>query len=405
MFRLTVFVVAGAIGVVAVVGGSDIPPPRAVDVATIVKQLGSEDFAEREAASRRLATLNVDEVPPELLAALKSESPEVRTRAAKAVRALREHIALMRLPRGDRFAKRGQIDLYIASTAAVSRYKADDDRLWIPAYEAGVKAVTMAEMTGDRKPQGPTCFADFSAYKKANPGIEFVRCDGPYKRQAGPLAEAIQASGFTEPTGVTHCLVVSRGPLSAGIMDSLVLATGDVSSEHRISNSVVICDGDVQVKSHVLKSLIISRGKITIGGTVEVSTLIAGGTITIADPPKPLEQVANPLAQKEIYARRVVVEEKVIRPLGYITFLELSTVGVEVKAADRAVTVAKVAAASAAEKAGLKVGDVVLEVSGKKPTDAEALRRLLRDALAIGDATVKLQRGDTTTTVKVSLPE
>jgi hypothetical protein len=33
------------------------------------------------------------------------------------------------------------------------------------------------------------------------------------------------------------------------------------------------------------------------------------------------------------------------------------------------------------------------------------LRRLLRDALAIGDATVTLKRGDKTETVKVTLPE
>ncbi len=405
MFRLAVGAVFAVVGVIAVAGGSDIPPPRAVDVAGIVKQLDSEDFAEREAASRRLATLNVDEVPPELLAALKSDSPEVRTRAAKAVQALREHIALMRLPRGDRFARRGQIDLYVASTAAVSPFKVDDDRLWIPAYELGVRAVAVAEMTGDRKPRGgPTCFADFATYKKAYPGIEFIRRDGLYKKQSGPAAEAIQASGL-ETLGLIHCLVVSRGPLTAGIMDSLVLATGDVSTKHDIFNSVVICDGDVRVKRHVQKSLIIARGNITVGGTVEVGTLIAGGTVTIAVPPKPHEQVNNPLLQRDIDSRRVVVEEKVTRPLGYVTFFELSTVGVEVKATDKVVTVAKVAAGSAGEKAGLKVGDVILEVSGKKPADAEALRRLLRDALAVGDATVKLQRGDTTTTVKVSLPE
>lgn len=44
-------------------------------------------------------------------------------------------------------------------------------------------------------------------------------------------------------------------------------------------------------------------------------------------------------------------------------------------------------------------------MNGQKPDSPEALRRLLRDALAIGDATVKLQRGEKTETVKVSLPE
>ena len=53
----------------------------------------------------------------------------------------------------------------------------------------------------------------------------------------------------------------------------------------------------------------------------------------------------------------------------------------------------------------MKVGDVVAAVNGTKPDSAESLRRLLRDALALGDATVTLKRGDTTETVKVSLPD
>ena len=80
---------------------SDIPPPReVVDVAALVRQLGSDDFAEREAATARLSTLKVDEVPPELLAALKSPNLEVRERAARAVKTLRGRIALTPLPRG-----------------------------------------------------------------------------------------------------------------------------------------------------------------------------------------------------------------------------------------------------------------------------------------------------------------
>jgi S1-C subfamily serine protease len=51
------------------------------------------------------------------------------------------------------------------------------------------------------------------------------------------------------------------------------------------------------------------------------------------------------------------------------------------------------------------VGDIIAEVNGKKPEAAESLRRLLRDALAVGDATVKLNRGGKSVTVKVSLPE
>ena len=114
---------------------SDIPPPRPVDVAAIVRRLGSEDFSQREEASRHLSTLSVDAPPPELLTARNSPNPEIRDRARRAVKALELHIVrereraeLSRLPRSERFARRGQVDLYVASTAA-NKLKADDDRL------------------------------------------------------------------------------------------------------------------------------------------------------------------------------------------------------------------------------------------------------------------------------------
>ena len=152
----------------AALAADEAPPPRAVDVAAIVRQLGSEDFAEREAATRRLSTLNVDDVPPELLAALKSPNPEIRDRAGKAMITLRAHIALMRLPRGERFARRGQIDLYVASTA-VSKWKVDDARLWEPALDVGRVAINRADMTEDRMPQGcPALSRDFATTRKSS---------------------------------------------------------------------------------------------------------------------------------------------------------------------------------------------------------------------------------------------
>src|SRR4051812_43402816 len=110
MHRLAIL--GAVLGLVTLVGASDTPPPReVVDVAALVRQLGSADFGEREAASQKLAALPVQEPPAELLAALKSPDPEVRDRAAKAVKAIREAAALRRLPRDERFASRGQVDL------------------------------------------------------------------------------------------------------------------------------------------------------------------------------------------------------------------------------------------------------------------------------------------------------
>ncbi len=381
--------------------GSDIPPPRPVNVAAIVRQLGSDEFAEREAATRRLSTLSVDEVPLELLAALKSESPEVRERAAKAIKALREHIVLARLPRAERFAKRGQIDLYVASTAA-TKLKADDDRLWLPAFEIGVTTAEKAGLKGDRLPQGPAWVKHFPAYRKNLLNDTLIRMDGVFTRRKTDyfiFYGAIVAAGVDEPQSIEG-LIMSRGTVCVrkNLNNSLVLATGDLDVGESMHKSAVICDGDVVVGG-MGGCFVIARGNITVDGSGYENTLIAGGTVTFKKPVQLPNQQTLPKGSEDL------ITEKNTKPLGYITFFELSTVGVEVKVADKAIQITAVTDDKPFAASGVKVGDVIIEVNGKKPDSPESLRRLLRDALAIGDATVKLQRGDKTETVKVVLPE
>jgi PDZ domain len=404
-FPAITFVLLGAI-VGAANPPTQAPAPRAIDVAALVRQLGSGDFAERETAARRLSALPVDEVPPELLAALRSEDPEIRARAARVVPALSEHIVLSRLPRGARFARKGQVDLYVASTAATpAAWKADDDRIWNPALSFGHALIKQPELTGDRVPKCPAWCPDFATYKKQYLSPYFMRTDEVYKNSSRHHAGGTLAAGVVTPAGFIYHLMVSRGPVqTGGSQHSMVLVIGDLDSRDNISSSVVVCDGDIRVKGNVSSSLVIARGSITIEGTAEVSHLIAGKSVKIANPLEP-RMSDNPLVQRDIEVTKVIVEENKAKPLGFVTFFELSTVGVEVKVAEGVVRVGAVADGKAFAQAGVRKDDVITDVGGKKPDSAESLRRLLRDALAIGDATVTLKRGDKTETVKVSLPE
>ena len=87
------------------------------------------------------------------------------------------------------------------------------------------------------------------------------------------------------------------------------------------------------------------------------------------------------------------------------SLLALGVFALVAAVADKAVPVTSVTGGKPFSQAGVRVGDIIAEVNGKKHDSPESLRRLLRDALAIGEATVKLQRGDKTETVKVVLPE
>jgi hypothetical protein len=240
----------------------------------------------------------------------------------------------------------------------------------------------------------------------------FVRTDGLYRRHVDEVQlapggirsdEVVQAAGVENPQWLRG-LVVSRSRVTVKgpINDALILANGNVTTGHRLSSSVVICDGDVHVASHLgVGSLVISRGKITVGGNSSYTTLIAGETVTFA---KPLRLLTGLDAEVEPF-HNPVIREKEANPLGYIKFFELSRVGVEAKVADGAVRAVAVAGGKPFAKAGVKVGDIITEVNGQKPASPESLRQLLRDALAVGDATVTIRRGDKTETVTVTLPE
>jgi membrane-associated protease RseP (regulator of RpoE activity) len=312
-------------------------------------------------------------------------------------------VAATKLPRGQQFAEQGRVDLFVAATA-VWDLKPDDDRLWEPAWALGRRLIDKAELKGDRRPHNcPSSFKDYATYKRLMPPL-FKRLDEPYTRpdpqEADPPVlyhqEAVQAPGVVTAKGITNNLIVSRGLVRAEtiIQSSVIFANGNVTSQGHLLHSVVVCDGDVAVTdSHITGSLIVARGNITVGGNVTEATLIAGGKVTVGTPRKVPGTAPN------------LIKENEPNPLNFITFFELRRVGLEVNAADGAVRVSAVAAGKACEKAGVKAGDTILEVNGKKPADAEALRRLLRDALAVGDATVKLQRGNDTLTVKLALPE
>ena len=379
------------------------PAPRAIPIDELVRHLGSDDFAAREAATKRLASLAIDP-PPGVLAAAKSDDPELRERARKVVDAMRLNVASARLPRGQRFAEQGAIDLFVAATL-VWELKADDPRLWEPALDLGRTLLTKAKMTEGRQPtECPATFPTFAAYKRyCNP--RFTRVNELYQRQDRPTAgqprgwypEAIQAPGVSEGFGLVYNVVVSRGDVNVktGILASVVFANGNVTTGQQISRSVVVCDGDVEVGEQFRAALVIARGNITSKQGASGGVLIAGGKITL-----------NGQEQRQTTDNHfVLTDEKAVTPLGFITFFEVSRVGLEVKAEDGAVRVVAVAVGQAGDKAGLKVGDAILDVNGKKPADGESLRRLLRDALAVGDAAVKLQRGDKIETVKLSLPD
>jgi hypothetical protein len=408
----------GLCGVCVGVGTAPADAPPRADVSALVRQLGSEDFREREAASDQLAALPVAEAPPELLAARRSPDPEVRDRADRAVKAIRAAAALRPLARDERFAVRGRVDLYIASTAALTG-KPADERIWRPAFGLVARVVAAADMKDRRPRSAPAPGETFAAYRTRQL-LYFVRTDGTYRHPTDPppgdciVPPAAVQAARVDCEGALGGLIVSRGSAAGRVIyDSVVLANGDVTAKG-VAKSVVVCDGDVTADD-IANSLIIARGRIDVRRPTGC-TLIAGGRITVGEFPAIMSEPINPTCDpllvpalvRDFLVRRdrewVTLLERNSYPLGFITFFELARIGLEVRSGC-AVAVSAVTAGSACEKAGLRVGDVVLDVGGTRPADAEGLRRALRDALAVGDATVRVRRGTQVIAVILALPD
>src|SRR4051794_15144710 len=81
------------------------PPPGRQSVASLIEQLGSDRFEERERATKQLRRL--DTVPPELRAALKSPDAEVRHRVARIILVIEKARARVPLREAAALAKGG----------------------------------------------------------------------------------------------------------------------------------------------------------------------------------------------------------------------------------------------------------------------------------------------------------
>jgi hypothetical protein len=90
MIRVTSFVLIAALAAITV--AAPVPPPGPREAAQLVEKLGSQSFAEREAATKRLDELGVLALG-ELRAACKSEDPEVASRAKDLVAKIERRIS------------------------------------------------------------------------------------------------------------------------------------------------------------------------------------------------------------------------------------------------------------------------------------------------------------------------
>ncbi len=207
----------------------------------------------------------------------------------------------------------------------------------------------------------------------------WARTDDCYSRGQSP---------FSHPF-VRSCVITSAGAVTLEKSGGSIIFANDDVNIHFPHDMAVVSDGSITSKSSS-RDVLIARKDVLVRGDILLpvrdfiggSHLDAGGRVRI-------ENIGKP------WVTETVIKEQQCEPLG-VRFFETSDVGIEVSAVKDGIKVEKLTAGLPPAKAGLRAGDVILTVDGKKSADVEAFRRQLRRAFVQDEAAIIARRGDKT---------
>lgn len=357
------------------------PPPRD-SVDTLVQQLGSDRYAAREGAARRLEEAPFAEIPDALQRALRSDDLEVRLRASRIVAKMHNRIAEQAMRRGLAAGRRGEVDLLVEGLAGWPR-GARDERSWRAVLDC---AWAIAGRAGSRwaKPHALLTWV-FDNFRDELPK---ARAEGSVLRLGDGEQHIRLFCGNAQPpdSGKIPKMAVCGDDAqlpTRRVAGGVLLVNGDGVAD---CSWLVVSAGNV-FASDIREKIVIARGHVYTRGPISRSVVIAGGAVT---------------------AREVcgsVVKQHDPHPLGFVRFFETARAGVEVAPAKFAVRATRVAPGGPFDKAGLRPGDLITSFDEAETPTPEALRRLLRRRyLQRGTAELTARRGGAALTLRVRFP-
>jgi hypothetical protein len=350
----------------------DTPAKDQPSVEQLIERLDSADFPAREEATRAL--MGRLEALPALRQARRSGSPEVRRRATRIIEVLRAQANKRRVPRLLERVKGGQVDQFIDQMLAMPR-QVDD-----PAWDALAALAEAIRQRANKEYKKTVPFPDMEKMGKLWRTATPDRIDGLFDKSrflSGWRALAYQVS---DRNGVVYCILVCQGPIrgDSQIGHSVVFANGDIrlagpnGGAGTICDSIVFCEGSIETDD-VARCILIATGTITIKGANEGN---------------------------------VVVIPNAREPLGLLKLFDVRQAGVAVGPAGAGVVVSEVRAGSPFARAGFQVGDRVTAADGKKVSNPEQFRRVVRrGTMAEEDVVFTVQRAGRTLDIPVALTD
>jgi hypothetical protein len=341
-------------------------------IQELIEQLGSTDFAKREAATREL--MSREEAEQALRKALQSPDPEVVRRASLILESYKPRRTQRWLARLAALGKNGEVDQLIEQ--AVEHESGEKDVAWgqpvLDCLSKIVEAGNIEKRVFNTKDYG---ISDVMAVRSFE---RYLRTTNPEVLSTGKLQGRPQ-TGYVIRTRQIHfsescftSLVLCTGPAdleeTSSVGYSVILGGDNVQINDGIS-SILICDGSFKAAQRLRGCLVVARGTVQFEDAKH-SVIVSGST------------VHSKYALRE--ADEVSITENEPHPFGFVKWFEPENVGLAMRQVDGSWRIAEGAGSKVLTQSGLRPEDMILAVDDTEIKTAEAYRRLVRRKLAEG---------------------
>lgn len=357
------------------------------EVANLIKNLGSNKYSEREAATHRLSRL--DDIPPALSAAAKSRNAEIARRAKIAIAQI---------------VKRNEQRFIEKELAAVNRMGFDrfvDRMVLTPGFatEQRWKAlVRAAEQVMDRSNKLGYAGTPLPQIKWSE--LPLIEDLPPRYTQSS----RVLVDGHSQRmSGFRTCMALSSGSFErmAMVQDSILIVNGDLPRMSRVTNSLIICTGDVGPISMLRNSVILTTGSFE-GASTAQNSLVQASKMD-RRPSGDSNVFVNLGKAPEGDANRYVETGQSV--LSVFKLFSPQMLGMSVTLANGEARVQSVSDQSPLALAGLKQGDKVLAIGTEKWISDEVFRTMLRRKSAQPSTTFTIRRDGRERTLTVKFEE
>jgi hypothetical protein len=406
-------------GSAALVSQPPAPRPAAEEqIVGWVRQLGDPDFAVREAATRKL--MRHPKAFPAVREASRSSDAEVARRAADILKVYGRLEAERSLPKIKAHVRDWEPDLFVER---VLRYGGNEDHVWLATIDFGYASYELlvqrerALIKNPRRRGGiPAGLPEKDLVLERrggtthtlSPDTRMVTDRGWYFFRGRSLAvgtlpalrlavveDSLRAVGLVNFAFVNGPVSIVTGPPapwplnirgeSKSVLSGVMVCDGDIDfpdlgkADYEGIGGVVVSNGTVRCPKYI-SGMILATGDVYIpeGAKIQYALIRAGGKIH---------------APKKYDVSDSELIENAPDPTAPFKFFELSRVGLAVKAADGGVRVEKAEEKKPFAAAGLRKGDVVTAVDGKKAESVAGFRKQIRFAFVQGDCTLNIRRG------------